>query len=288
VSGPEEQPPAAHQAIEERIKVAINPDYPEQTIMPFGFITSQGVFCYSKMPFDLRNAGATYQHLVDKAFHKQIDRNLEVYVDDLVIKSQEGMFLGCKVNTKGIKVCPDKVDAILSLASPKCLKDVQKLNGKLASLNRFLAKSAEKSLPFFKTLKKCTKKSDFHWTKEAEAALKQLIAEIPTLTAPEEKEELIVYLAAAKEAVSAVLMTERGAKQMLIYFVSCVLGGPEVNYTSMEKLVLALVHAIDFIVERPEEDDLDTAMDVEEELPKSWTLFTDGSLIRSDYTLKYI
>ncbi|GKB11282.1 reverse transcriptase domain-containing protein [Tanacetum coccineum] len=107
------------------------------------FITSQGVFCYSKMPFGLRNAGATYQHLVDKAFHKQIGRNLE---------------------------------------------DVQKLNGKLASLNRFLAKSAEKSLPFFKTLKKCTKKSDFHWTEEAGAAfkqMKQLIAELPTLIAPE-------------------------------------------------------------------------------------------------------
>ncbi|GJT04299.1 reverse transcriptase domain-containing protein [Tanacetum coccineum] len=113
------------------------------------------------------------------------------------------MFLGYKVNTTGLKVCPDKVDAILSLPSPNCLKDVQKLNGKLASLNRFLAKSAEKSLPFFKTLKKCTKKSDFHWTTEAEEAfkqMKQLIAELPMLTAPLEKEELIVYLATAKEA----------------------------------------------------------------------------------------
>ncbi|GJV61547.1 reverse transcriptase domain-containing protein [Tanacetum coccineum] len=140
----------------------------------------------------------------------------------------------------------DKVDVVLSLPSPKCLKDVQKLNGKLASLNRFLAKSVEKSLPFFKTLKKCTKKSDFHWTEEAEAAfkqMKQLIAKLPTLTAPKEKEELIVYLAAAKEAVSAVLMTEREAKQMPIYFVSRALRGPKVNYTSMEKLVLALVHA---------------------------------------------
>ncbi|GKA93818.1 reverse transcriptase domain-containing protein [Tanacetum coccineum] len=224
------------------------------------FITSQGIFCYTKMPFGLRNAGATYQRLVDKAFHKQIGINLEVYVDDLVIKSrtkdkivrdieeafktlreinmklnpkkctfgvEEGMFLGYKVNAKG-------------------LKDVQKLNGKLASLNRFLAKSAEKSLPFFKTLKKCTKKSDFHWTTEAEEAfrqMKQLIAELPMLTAPMEKEELIVYLAAAKEAVSAVLMTEREAKQMPIYFVSRALRGPELNYTSMEKLVLALVHA---------------------------------------------
>ncbi|GJS02281.1 reverse transcriptase domain-containing protein [Tanacetum coccineum] len=154
------------------------------------------------------------------------------------------MFLGYQVNTEGIKICPDKVDAVLSLQSPKCLKDVQKLNGKLASLNRFLAKSAEKSLPFFKTLKKMHKKSDFLWTEEAEAAFKQMkehIAKLPMLTAPEEQEELIVYLAASKEAVSAVLMTEREAKQMPIYFVSRALRGPEINYTAMEKLVLALV-----------------------------------------------
>ncbi|GJT64210.1 reverse transcriptase domain-containing protein [Tanacetum coccineum] len=291
------------------------------------FITSQGIFCYTKMPFGLRNAGATYQRLVDKAFHKQIGRNLEVYVDDLVIKSrtkdeivrdieetfktlreinmklnpkkctfgvEEGMFLGYKVNSKGLKVCPDKVDVVLSLPSLKCLKDVQKLNRKLASLNRFLAKSAEKSLPFFKTLKKCTKKSDFHWTTEAEEAfkqMKQLIAELPMLMAPMEKDELIVYLAAAKETVSAVLMTERETKQMPIYFVSRALRGPELNYTSMEKLVLALVHdskrlkrvlvkgqiLADFIVERPEEDSLDTPMEEEEELPEPWILFIDGS-----------
>nr|GEY22124.1 reverse transcriptase domain-containing protein [Tanacetum cinerariifolium] len=156
---------------------------------------------------------------------------------------EEGMFLGYKINTKGLKVCLDNVDVVLSLPSPKCLNDVQKLNGKLASLNRFLAKSTEKSLPFFKTLKKCTKKSDFHWTTKAEEAfkqMKQLIAELPMLTTPMEKEELIVYLAAAKATVSAVLMTEREAKQRPIYFVTRALRGPEINYTSMEKLVLAL------------------------------------------------
>ncbi|GJX00146.1 reverse transcriptase domain-containing protein [Tanacetum coccineum] len=51
------------------------------------FITNQGIFCYTKMQFGLKNAGATYQRLVDKAFQKQIDQNLEVYVEDLVIKS---------------------------------------------------------------------------------------------------------------------------------------------------------------------------------------------------------
>ncbi|GKB87466.1 reverse transcriptase domain-containing protein [Tanacetum coccineum] len=60
------------------------------------------------------------------------------------------------------------------------------------------------------------------------------------LTSPKEKEELIMYLVAAKESISAVLMTERDGKQMPIYFVSCALQGPEVNYTPMEKLILAL------------------------------------------------
>ncbi|GJZ56658.1 reverse transcriptase domain-containing protein [Tanacetum coccineum] len=284
------------------------------------FITSQKIFCYTKMPFGLRNAGITYQRLVDKAFHKQIGRNLEVYVDDLVIKSrtedeivrdieetfktlreinmklnpkkctfgvEEGMFLGYKVNTKGLTVCPDKMDAVLSLPSPKCLKDVQKLNGKLASLNRFLARSAEKSLPFFKTLKKCMKKSDFHWTTEAEEAfkqMKQLIAELPMLTAPMEKEELIFYLAAAKEK------SIKGSgnklyinRKVSVGFGAChsreatemELGEYTIHYrpiVSVKGQILA-----DFIVEQLEEDSPDTLMEEAEELPKPWILFTDES-----------
>ncbi|GJU68822.1 reverse transcriptase domain-containing protein [Tanacetum coccineum] len=266
------------------------------------------------MPFGLRNAGATYQRLVDKTFHGQIGRNLEVYVDDLVIKSctedeivrdieetfktlrkinmklnpkkctfgvEEGMFLGYQVNTKGIRICPDKVDVVLSLQSPKCLKDVHKLNGKLTSLNRFLAKSAEKSLPFFKTLKKCTKKNDFLWTEEAETTFKQMkehIAKLPMPTAPEEQEELIVYLAASKEAVSAVLMTEKEARKMPIYFMqkwSIQLGEFGIHYrprVSVKGQVLA-----DFIIERPEDEGQDNSAKEEEPLPARWTLFTDGS-----------
>ncbi|GKB43770.1 reverse transcriptase domain-containing protein [Tanacetum coccineum] len=209
----------------------------------------------------VENAGATYQRLVAKAFQKQIGQNLKAYVDDLVIKScteqeviwdveetfktlrniniklnpkkctfemKEGIFLGYKVNSDGLMVCPDKVEADLNFPSPKCLKDVQRLNGKLASLNRFLSKSAERSLPFFKTLKKCTKKSDFQWTTEAETTFQQMkksIAELPMIAAPQEKEEIIIYLEAAKEAISAVLMTERDGKQIPIYFVSRALRG---------------------------------------------------------------
>ena len=53
------------------------------------FITSQGLYCYKVMPFGLKNAGATYQRLVNKMFSKQIGRNMEVYVDDMLVKSKE-------------------------------------------------------------------------------------------------------------------------------------------------------------------------------------------------------
>nr|GEX16010.1 reverse transcriptase domain-containing protein [Tanacetum cinerariifolium] len=113
-----------------------------------------------------------------------------------------------------------------------------------------------------------------------------------------------MYLVAAKEAISAVLMMEKDGKQMPIYFVSRALQGLEVNYTPMEKLILALVtrrllkwrfkleeHDIhyrprtsvkgqiltDFITERPEDDTLDTLIEDPEELPDPWVLFTDGS-----------
>ncbi|GJY14891.1 reverse transcriptase domain-containing protein [Tanacetum coccineum] len=191
------------------------------------------------MPFGLRNAEATYQCLVDKAFHKQVGRNMEVYVDDLVIKIrtegeiiryieetfkklreinmklnpkkctfgvEEGMFLGYKVNTKGIKV-PSKVSREVAT--------------------------------IFQNPKKCTKKSNFCWTDKAESAFKQMkqhIAELPMLTTPEEKEELIVYLAATRETILA-----------------------------------------DFIVKRPEEDSTDTPMKIKEKLSEPWILFTDGS-----------
>nr|GEU57939.1 hypothetical protein [Tanacetum cinerariifolium] len=282
VLGPGEHQPIINQVTEEKIQVAIHPEYLEQAIAIGSTLTEEG------RKELLKNAGATYQRLVDKALQKQISQNLEVYVDDLVIKSH----------------MEQEVEAVLSLPSLKCLKDVQRLNGKLASLNRFLCKSAEKSLPFFKTLKECTKKNDFQWTAEAEMAFKQmkrLIAELPILNAPKEKEELVIYLAAAKEAVSAVLMTEMDRKQMPIYFVSRTLQGLKISYTPMEKLILAgrllkwrfelEEHGIhyrprtsvkgqilaDFIIERLDDDPPDTPIKDKEELLDLWILFTDGS-----------
>ncbi|GKA15405.1 reverse transcriptase domain-containing protein [Tanacetum coccineum] len=215
------------------------------------------------------------------------------------------MFLGYMISLEGIKPCLDKTEAVLRLSSLRIIKEVHSLNGKLASLNRFLSKSAERSLPLFKTLKKCIKKSDFHWTLEAEQAfvkLKQHLSELPLLVAPKPKEELIVYLSATHRAISVALMTERGTIQTPVYFISRTLQGPKLNYTPMEKLVLSLVFAAkrlqsvmmgehnityrsrtsvkgqilkDFLIEKPDESPSNTSV---VKIPQEpWTLFMNGS-----------
>ncbi|GJW47780.1 reverse transcriptase domain-containing protein [Tanacetum coccineum] len=195
------------------------------------------------MPFGLKNTGATYQRLVDSTFLSQIGRNLEAYVDDMVIKSrdekmlladisetfdnlkkinmklnpkkcsfgvEQGKFLGYMVTSEGIRANHRKTKALADLQSPRTLKEMQSLSGKLAALNRFLVKSAKRSLPFFNTLKNITKenKHEYKWTKEAEEAfqqMKKLITDLPSLTPPWEKETLYAYLAVSAEAISAVL-----------------------------------------------------------------------------------
>ncbi|GKA80879.1 reverse transcriptase domain-containing protein [Tanacetum coccineum] len=125
--------------------------------------------------------------LVDIIFEGQIGRNLEAYVDDMVIKNKTEQDL---------------------------LKDIEET---LLTLK----KAAERVIPCLDTLKKCTNKKDFRWTEVAEEAfqsMKKLIAELPTLTAPMKDEELLVYLSAASKAVSAVLLVERRGRQMPIHY----------------------------------------------------------------------
>ncbi|GJT37771.1 reverse transcriptase domain-containing protein [Tanacetum coccineum] len=248
------------------------------------FITSQGIFCYSKMPFGLKNAGSTYQRLVDKAFQRQIGRNLEVYVDDLVIKShtEEEIIRDITETFKTLR------QINMKLNPKKCTFGMQE--------GMFLGRAEAKwKISEFKQIlvKISTKKSDFQWTPEAEEAFKQmkkLIAELPTLTAPREHEELIIYLAATKEAISAVLMTDREGRQIPVVFRKPHPTRPGSQLYSHGKVgvsfaqckqtvekILPSTHGRYFIVERPEEESPDELMAEPEVLPEPWTLFTDGS-----------
>lgn len=228
------------------------------------------------MPFGLKNAGATYQRLVDKIFKPHIGHIMEVYVDDIVIKSKEkatsiadlrtvlgllqkvnlklnpqkctfavrsGKFLGCWVSQDGLKANLSKVQTILDMTMPKSIHDVHKLTGCIAALSRFLSKATEKQLPFFKILKKA---SEFSWESEHKSAfeaLKNYLVKLPTLSVPKAGEVLSLYLTTSDETISAVLVCEEGRRQLLVYFINRALKGPKTRYQPIEKLALALVNA---------------------------------------------
>uniref|UniRef100_A0A2N9FPR8 Integrase catalytic domain-containing protein n=1 Tax=Fagus sylvatica TaxID=28930 RepID=A0A2N9FPR8_FAGSY len=212
------------------------------------FITSRGLFCYKVMPFGLKNAGATYQRLMNRMFHDQIGRNVEVYVDDMLVKSKEedGHLDDLRETfpnapQRGIEANPDKIKAILEMQPPKNTKEVQRLTGRIAALNRFMSRSTDKCLPFFKTLKKA-----FEWTDECQQAfeeLKKYLTEPPLLSPSKQGEELYLYLAVSPTAVSSALIREEERRQLPVYYTSRALRGAEERYPPMEKLAFALVTA---------------------------------------------
>ncbi|XP_022851454.1 uncharacterized protein LOC111373186 [Olea europaea var. sylvestris] len=238
------------------------------------FITDFGTYCYTAMPFGLKNAGATYQRMVNKVFRGLIRGVVEVYVDDMVVKSARandhvaclqkvfdvarqnrlrfnpekcvfgtagGKFLGFMITQRGIEVNPDKIRAILEMKSPTSRKEVQRLTGRVAALNRFMSQAADKCYHFFKAI---GGSSDFEWTQECEESLrnlKQSLQEPPVLTSPSPGDVLCLYLAVSPKAVSAVLVKEFSKAQKPVYYVSQVLRGAEIRYSLTEQLVFALI-----------------------------------------------
>ncbi|GKV08871.1 hypothetical protein SLEP1_g20442 [Rubroshorea leprosula] len=209
------------------------------------------------------------------AIYCYIGRNIEVYVDDMIVTSvraedhiddlsetfqnlrraqmklnplkctfvvESGKFLGYVVSKKGIEVNPEKVLVVQQMEPPKTVKDVQRLTGRIAALHRFIARSAERCLPFFKALRD---PKHFQWTDECQQAfdeLKRYLASAPLLSKPVEGESLYLYIGVTGEAVSSVLLREENMNQKPICYVSKVLQGAEQNYPLAEKAAFALVY----------------------------------------------
>ena len=112
--------------------------------------------------------------------------------------------MGFMVSQRGIEANLKKVQAIINMASPKTIKEVQKLTRRIAALNRFVSRLTDKCLPFFKTLKQA-----FAWTEEYEATfqeLKRYLSNPPLLSPSKEGENLHLYLAVSVIAVSVALI----------------------------------------------------------------------------------
>ncbi|CAJ2638011.1 unnamed protein product [Trifolium pratense] len=240
------------------------------------FMTESGNYYYNVMPFGLKNAGATYQRMMNRVFRGEIGDMLEVYMDDMIVKSHEeidhtahlrkvfeqarrhnmrfnpekctfgvraGKFLGFYLTERGIEANPDKCRAFTELPTLSNKKSIQTLNGMLTSLSRFVAKSAQHALPLFKLLRK---EAVFEWTDECEQALQHLkkaLSEPLVLSRPDVEEVLYIYLSVASEAVRAALVRETTEGQKPVYFTSKALKGPELIYQQIEKVALALINA---------------------------------------------
>jgi hypothetical protein len=187
------------------------------------------------MPEGLKNVRGSFSRMTAKVLHSQIGRNVLTYVDDIIVKSRKqenhvadlqetfanfrqagiklnpekcvfgvkGKFLGCLVLTKGIEDNPSKIEAILRMEPPNSKKGAQRLAGRLASLNRFISRSAERNLPFFEILKST---EVFQWGPAQQKAfeeLKQYLIDLTTLTPPSSGTPLLLYVADSCAAVSA-------------------------------------------------------------------------------------
>nr|AAV31299.1 putative polyprotein [Oryza sativa Japonica Group]AAV32107.1 putative polyprotein [Oryza sativa Japonica Group] len=268
----------------------------ESDCLKTSFITPFGAYCYITMPFGLKNAGATYQRMIQRCFSAQIGRNVEAYVDDVVVKIKQkddlitdleeafasirafrmklnpekcifgvpsGKLLGFMVSQRGIQANPEKINAILNMKPPSSQKDVQKLTGCMAALSRFVSRLGERGMPFFKLLKKT---DNFQWGLEAQKAFedfKKLLTTPPVLASPHPQEPLLLYVSATSQVVSTVLVVEREEEghiqkvQRPVYF----------PRTSIKSQALA-----NFLAEWTECQE-----DMPEEKMEYWTMHFDGS-----------
>ena len=200
------------------------PMYPPDA-KKIAFITPHGLFCYNVMPFGLKNVGATYQRLVTKMFRPLLGKTMEVYIDDMLVKSKEhpnhtthlqeafdllkaydmklnplkcafgvsaDWFLGFMVTYRGIEANPVQLKAILESPAPSSRKGVQQLTSRLAALGWFISRFTDRLKPFFATLKGANQAG---WNEECDQALvviKHYMAEPPVLASPEASETLFM------------------------------------------------------------------------------------------------
>ena len=148
------------------------------------------------------------------------------------------------ITTCGIEVNPNQIIAIQQLHLPNNPKEVQQLIGMIVALNRFVSRLMDRCRPFYQLLKKW---KGFQWTEECDSAFKDLksyLANPPNLSRPESEEDLYMYLAVSDHAISLVLIRQHEMAQRPMYYLNKTLVDAETRYLPLEKMVLALVHAI--------------------------------------------
>nr|CAE04479.3 OSJNBa0029L02.20 [Oryza sativa Japonica Group] len=217
-----------------------------------GFV---GLFEWVVMTFGLKNAGATYQRAMNLIFHDLLGIVLEIYIDDIVVKSDgmeghvanlrlaiermrryglkmnplkcafgvsAGKFLGFMVHERGVEIDPKKIEKIHDFKAPTCKKEVQKLLGKVNYLRRFISNLAGK-IDAFVPILRLKKEADFTWgakQQEAFEELKRYLSTPPVVRAPKAGKPFRLYIASEDKVIGAILTQEEDGKEYIITYLS--------------------------------------------------------------------
>uniref|UniRef100_A0A2N9EK87 Integrase catalytic domain-containing protein n=1 Tax=Fagus sylvatica TaxID=28930 RepID=A0A2N9EK87_FAGSY len=241
------------------------------------FRTPIGNFYYTVMPFGLKNAGATYQRTMTAMFHDMMHKEIEDYVDDIVVKSKKredhlrvlrkvfdrcrlyklkmnplkcafgvsaGKFLGFLVHNRGIDVDPAKASAIATMKAPTSHKELKSFLGRLSYIRRFIPGLAAATAIFMPLMKKGV---PFVWSTACQQAFEKIqliMTKLPTVCAPVPGRPLRLYLASNSEAIGGlVAQKDEEGTERPIYYVSRALKDAETRYSGAERACLALIYA---------------------------------------------
>jgi hypothetical protein len=250
-------------------------DASKTTFICPGFI---GLFEWVVMTFGLKNAGATYQRAMNLIFHELLGNTVEVYIDDIVVKSAEfdshiadlrkafekmrqyglkmnprkcafgvsaGKFLGFIIHEHGIEIDPNRIKSIRNVGAPTCKLEMEKFLGKVNYLRRFISNLAGK-VDAFTPILRLKNNADFIWGTEQQEAfdlIKNYLSSAPVLKAPKIGVPFRLYIAAEDKVIGVVLTQEAEEKEHVVTYLSRRLVDAETRYTFVEKLCLCLFYA---------------------------------------------
>ncbi|CAL9012108.1 unnamed protein product [Prunus brigantina] len=255
-------------------QIAIAPEDQEKTTFTCPF----GTFAYRRMPFGLCNAPATFQRCMMSIFSDMVERFIEVFMDDfsvfgdsfdqclhnlskvlarceqtnLVLNWEkchfmvnQGIVLGHVISSKGIEVDKAKIDLIASMPSPTSVKEVRSFLGHAGFYRHFIKEFSKIARPLCNLL---AKDMDFVFDQNCENAfnaLKKMLTTAPIIIPPDWSLPFELMCDASDYAVGAVLGQRVDKKPHAIYYASRTLNDAQLNYSTTEKELLAVIFALE-------------------------------------------
>ena len=255
-------------------QIPIHPEDQSKTT----FTCPYGTFAFRRMPFGLCNAPATFQRCMFSVFSDLLDDCVEVFMDDFSVYGakfshcldnlskvldrcmehglvlnwekchfmvQEGIVLGHSISKRGIEVDKAKVEVIENLPPPKCVKDIRSFLGHAGFYRRFIKDFSKIAKPLCKLLAKDAVFEFDDACIDAFETLKRALVFAPVLQPPNWEQQFEIMCDASNYAVGAVLGQRKEGKPYVIYYASKLLDEAQINYTTTEKELLAIVYAFD-------------------------------------------